>query len=129
MKRNPRAATVATCALLLLVAGTASAAAPADSTPIGPLPAGPTTSIVTKRGSYVAVSLPRQPAKSGLVWRLARQVNAKVLRQVSEADVGPTVVVVFRATGKGNATVVFAATKGDASAKAVRAATTKVTVS
>jgi hypothetical protein len=120
-----RAALAATLTLLVLVVGNASA----DSTPIGKLPPGPTSTTVTKSGQYVAVSLPRQSAKSGLVWRLARPVNGKVLRQVSEADVGPTVVVVFRAVGKGKASVVFAATKGDASSKAVKAATTKVTVS
>jgi hypothetical protein len=115
----------AIAALLVLTVGTASA----DSTPIGPLPPGPTSTLVTKKGQYVAVSLARQPAKSGLVWRLARPLDAKVLRQVSEADVGPTVVVVFRAVGKGKATIAFAATKGDASGEAVKAATTKVTVS
>jgi hypothetical protein len=122
--RTLRAALAATLTLLVLVVGTASA----NSTPIGKLPPGPTSSHATKAGQYVAVSLPRQPAKSGLVWRLARPVNAKVLRQVSEADVGPTVVVVFRAVGKGTATVAFAATKGDASGRAVKASTTKVTV-
>jgi hypothetical protein len=122
--RTLRAALAATLTLLVLVVGTASA----NSTPIGKLPPGPTSSYATKTGQYVAVSLPRQPAKSGLVWRLARPVNAKVLRQVSEADVGPAVVVVFRAVGKGAATIAFAATRGDASGTAVKASTTKVTV-
>jgi hypothetical protein len=125
MTRTLSAAAVAAVALLTLVSGTASA----DSTPIGALPSGPTTTVLTKRGSFVAVSLPRQPAKSGLVWRVARQVDSKVLRQVSEADVGPTVVVVFRAVGKGKATVSFAATRGDSSSKAVRASFYRVTVS
>lgn len=128
MTRTLPAALAALTTLVVLVAGTA-AAAPTDSTPVGPLPDGPTTVVTTKRGQYVAVSLPRQSAASGLVWRVARQVNAKVVRQVSEADVGPTVVVVFRAVGKGRATIAFAATKGDASSKAVKAQLTRVTVS
>src|SRR5262249_26667629 len=49
----------------------------------------------------------------GLVWRLARRIDPAVLRQVSEADVGRSVVVVFRATGKGTARVIFALTRGE----------------
>src|SRR5262249_54190858 len=109
---------------LLVVA----AAAFGDSTPIGSLPKGPTTSVSTQRGQVVGVALPAQRASGGLVWRVARQVDASVLRQVSEANVGSSVVVVFRATGAGTAEVAFALTKGDASPKAVKAATWVVTV-
>ena len=128
MTRN-RIATLAATALAVLVAGAASASAPSSSTPVGPLPDGPVTTVVTKRGQYVSVSLARQSPRTGLVWRLARRVDARVLRQVSEADVGPTVVVVFRAVGKGKATIAFAATKGESSGTAVKAATTRVSVS
>ena len=62
----------------------------------------------------MAIALPSQKASTGLVWRVAREVDASVLRQVSEADVGSSVVVVFRATGAGTAKVAFALTKGDA---------------
>jgi hypothetical protein len=109
---------------LLVVA----AAAFADSTPIGSLPKGPTTSVATQRGQLVAIALPSQKASTGLVWRVARQVDSAVLRQVSEADVGSSVVVVFRAAGAGTAKVAFALTKGDASSKAVKAATWVVEV-
>jgi hypothetical protein len=40
---------------------------------------------------------------------------------VSEADVGPSVVVVFRAVHRGKATVAFALTRGESSPKALRA--------
>jgi hypothetical protein len=76
----------------------------------------------------VAVALPRQNASSGLVWRLARQVDPSVLRQVSEADVGSSVVVVFRALHTGSARVVFALTRGDSSRRALRSRTYTVRV-
>lgn len=119
-------AAVAAAAAIL---GSAASAAPTDSTPVGPLPDGPVVTVITKRGQFVAVAMPRQSASSGLVWRLARRVNTRVLRQVSEADVGPSVVVVFRATGRGRATVVFALTRGESSSKAVRALRYAVSVS
>jgi hypothetical protein len=112
----------------VVAAGATAVGAAGDSTPIGPLPAGPVTKIQTTRGQLVATALPRQRAASGLVWRVARQVDSRVLVQVSEADVGQSVVVVFRAVGRGNATVRFAATRGDSSSKAVKSATFRVTV-
>jgi hypothetical protein len=47
------------------------------------------------------------------VWRIARPVNAKVVREVSEADVGNSVVIVFKAVGSGNANVFFGLTRGE----------------
>jgi hypothetical protein len=102
--------------------------AAADSTPVGPLPAGPVTTVSTERGSFVAVALPRQKASSGLVWRLARRVDPRVLRQVSEADVGSSVVVVFRALARGRSTVAFGLTRGESSSRAVRSITYRVQV-
>ena len=107
---------------------TAAAPALADSTPIGKLPAGPVVTVTTHRGLFVAVALPH-PADRSLVWRLARAVNPKVLREVSEADVGKTVVIVFAVTGKGTASIVYALTRGDTSSKALGAITHTVTVS
>jgi len=101
----------------------AATSASADSTPIGPLPEGLVTTIETARGSLVGVALPRQNSATGLVWRVARRVDARVLKQVSEADVGASVVVVFRAIGKGNATIRFGLTRGESSGKALRSAT------
>ena len=111
----------------IVVSTTALLAAPAlaSAPPVGPLPPGPVTTVTIKQGELLAVALPRQKASSGLVWRIARPVNAKVARQVSEADVGPSVVVVFKLVGKGQATIVFAATKGE-TAKAYLARTYRV---
>jgi hypothetical protein len=109
-------------ALMLASAGPGRA----DSTPVGPLPAGPVSTTTTKKGQLVAVALPRAQASSGLVWRIARQYNSAVVRQVSEADVGASVVLVFKVVGKGDTSLVFALTRGDTSAKAVKSATHKV---
>jgi hypothetical protein len=115
---------VTAAAVAIAAAGAfGAAAAPADSTPIGPLPEGPVTHVQTTRGSLVAVALPRQKEARGLVWRVARPVNARILRQLSEADVGPSVVLVFRAIGTGRASVRIALTRGESSGKAVRAVT------
>jgi hypothetical protein len=106
----------------LSVSLTVAPAGSADAAPIGALPKGPSTIVLAKRGSLVAVALPRQRASTGLVWRLARRVDTSVLRQVSEADVGPSVVAVFRVAGGGTTKVVFALTHGDDGSTAVRAA-------
>jgi len=110
-------------ALFLIVgalAGTAAASAP----PVGPLPKPVVTSVRTAKGSLVSVALPK---RSGYDWRIARALNAKVLREVSEGDVGATVVLVFRAVGKGHASIWLAETKGE-TAKAYRAVRYDVTV-
>jgi len=116
----------------LVVAGCASAlaigVAAADSTPVGKLPPGPRSTIAAERGTLVAVALPRQKPSTGLVWRLARQVDPSVLRQVSEGDLGASVVVVFRAVHPGSAKVVFALTRGDTSPRALRSRTYTVKV-
>jgi hypothetical protein len=103
-------------------------AAQADSTPVGRLPKGPLATIQTTKGQLVSVALPRPSESSGLVWRIAREYDDAVVEQVSEADVDDAVVLVFRAKGKGQATLRFAQTEGDSSSKAVKAATFKVVV-
>jgi hypothetical protein len=115
---------VAGCAAALTIG-----AARADSTPIGTLPKGPQSSIASERGTLVAIALPRQKPSTGLVWRLARQVDPSVLRQISEGEVGSSVVVVFRAVHTGSARVVFALTRGDSSPRALRSRTYTVRVS
>ena len=115
-------------AIAASVAALVTPAALADSTPVSPLPPGPVTTMTAAHGTLVAIAMPRRKASTGLVWRIARPVDPRVLRQVGEADVGPTIVLVFRAVGRGNATVVLALTKGDASAKAVASNTTRVKV-
>src|SRR4051812_31335164 len=86
-----------------LALGGGAAVALADSVPIGPLPAGSGGTIEFQQGEWVPPALPRRNA--GRVWRVARPVNANVLREVSEANVGSSVVLVFRARGTGRATV------------------------
>jgi hypothetical protein len=125
LARSPARSLLAAAAALT-AAAVLAAGAVADSTPVGRLPKGPVTTVVTPRGSLVAVALPHR--RNGNVWRLARRVDPRVLRQVSEADVGPNVVVVFRATGSGVARVVYALTRGDVSGKALESVTHVVRV-
>ena len=110
-------ATLSVAVLGFVAAGTAAA----DSTPVGPLPTPAVTTVTTAKGSLVAVGLPARPAGTGLVWRVARALDTRVVRQVGEAGVGPSVVLVFRVVGRGRASLHFALTRGDASPKAVRA--------
>ena len=107
--------------------GTAAATgARNDSTPVGRLPAGPTAKTTTKPGLLVAVALPRAARTSGLRWRIARRYNAHIVREISEANVRGSVVLVFRVVGRGKTSLVFALTRGDTSPKAVKAATYKI---
>ena len=99
----------------------ATGVAAADSTPVGPLPKPAVTKVTTAKGSLVAVALPTQAPRTGLVWRIARRLDTRVVRQVGEADVGPSVVLVFRVVGGPDALLDFALTRGDTSPKAVRA--------
>jgi hypothetical protein len=121
MGRTALAGLVAALALV------AAAAARADSTPIGPLPHVKPTAVATQRGALVAVALPRQSASSGLVWRIARTVDARVVREVEERDLSQSTVVVFRVVGRGTATIAFALTRGDTSSKALKAIVYRVT--
>ena len=59
----------------------------------------------------VAVALPHRAG--GKVWRVATSYDGTKLHQVSEADVGPTVVLVFKALKAGNARIEFGLTKGE----------------
>ncbi len=126
MTRTTTSLALATAAAVAALAFAGPGAALADSTPVGPLPAGPVTTTSTKSGQLVAVALPHASASSGLVWRIARSFNPKVVRQVGEADVGSNVVLVFKVVGKGDTSLVFALTRGDTSSKAVKAATHRV---
>jgi hypothetical protein len=85
----------------------------ADSPPVGALPSGPTSTIQTQKGQLIAFALPRR--SGGRVWRIARRFDAAVVRQVSEGDVGASVVLVFKATGSGTTTVAFGLTRGETS--------------
>jgi len=103
-----------------------AAAGDADSTPVGTLPAGAVTTTTTKPGQLVSVALPRAGASSGLVWRVARGYDSTVVRELSEGEVGTSVVIVYKVVGRGNTSLVFALTRGDTSPKAVKSATQKI---
>jgi hypothetical protein len=103
--------------LAVIALGSGAAVALGDSSPIGPLPAGPVSSITAQRRELVAVALPQR--SGGRVWRLARPINDNVLHQVSEANVGASVVIIFRARGAGATTVSLALTKSDTSTTAL----------
>ena len=107
-------------ALALALALPAAATAP----PVGPLPPGKRIVVQTIEGELVAVALPHVKGRN---WRVARAVNSRVLRQVSEADVGRSVVLVFRAVGEGKAKIIMALTRGE-QPKAYRAVTYLVVV-
>lgn len=109
----------------LLVIPVSSSVASAPS--VGPLPAGQVTTISAAKGTLVAVALPGQPASSGLVWRLARPVDAKMLRQTSERNIGRDVIVVYKAVSAGAVTVAYGLTKGE-TRKAYKSVTYKVRI-
>jgi hypothetical protein len=102
------------------------ATAQAGSTPVGPLPAAPVSTITTTPNQLVAVALPHAPRQSGLAWRLARPYDSHIVRQISEADVGANVIVVFKIVGHGNTSLVFALTRGDTSPKALKSVIHKI---
>ena len=106
----------------LAAAALAPARADADSRPVGPLPKPAVTTVTTTKGSLVSVSLRARKPSSGLVWRVARRLDTRVVRQVGEADVGPAVVLVFVIVGRGKASITLALTRGESSAKAIQAA-------
>jgi hypothetical protein len=115
-------------AITLLAAAaavTAATIARASAPPVGPLPAGYEATIATRAGELVAVALPHR--SGGRVWRIARAFDGKIVHQVTEADVGTNVVVVFKADRRGSTTLVFALTKGETT-KALDARTFAVTV-
>ena len=105
--RGTLVACIASAALVAALTTTAHATA----TPVGALPAGPTSMIHTQPGQLVAVALPHRAG--GKVWRVATTIDPKKLRQVSEADVGSSVVLVYRALEVGRATIEFGLTRGE----------------
>lgn len=88
-----------------------AAPAAASAPPVGKLPPGPVQTITVRPGQLVAIALPH--GTGGKVWRSARHVDPKILREVSEADVDSNVVVVFRTFARGHVTVAYALTQGE----------------
>jgi hypothetical protein len=118
-----------TFVLVGLVTGVAllvATGARADSTPVGRLPPGPVSRTATTPGQLLAVALPRGRRGSGLVWRIARRYDPRVVQQLSEAVVGRNVVLVFEVVGRGDTSLAFALTRGDVSPAAVKAVTHRI---
>jgi hypothetical protein len=104
------------CTIVALAVAEAAVAL-ADSTPIGALPAGPTSTIDVQHRELVAVALPQR--SGGRVWRIARAFDSRVVTEVSEANVRGSVVLLFRAKSTGRTTLSVALTNGDTSSKAL----------
>jgi hypothetical protein len=100
-----------TAALVVSLAAVFAGVGLASAPPVGPLPPGPSSTIQTTKGQLVAFALPHRAG--GRVWRVARTAKASVLRQVSEADVGNQVVLVYVATGRGTTSIAFGLTLGE----------------
>ena len=96
-----------------VAAGALASQGVASAPPVGQLPSGPTSTIRTQPGQLVAFALPHRAG--GRVWRVARAFDSHVLQEVSEADVGTSVVLVFKVTGAGETTVAFGLTRGERS--------------
>jgi hypothetical protein len=125
-KQQARALLALAAGLIAVVVLVVAVTARADSTPVGPLPAGAVSVVTTAPNQLVAIALPHASKKSGLSWRLARRYDSNVVRQISEADVGASVVLVFKVEGRGKTSLVFGLTRGDTSPKAVKSATHKI---
>jgi hypothetical protein len=107
-----------------VAAGVLALSATAEAPPIGPLPTPVVTHVTTTKGSLVSIALLR---RAGYDWRIAGALKASVLVEQTEGDVGPDVVLVFKAVGRGSATVTVAQTRGERP-KAYRAVRYVVTV-
>jgi hypothetical protein len=100
-------------AILAALAAVAAPAAQASAGPVGAIPKGAVATVSVKKGELVSVALPSAAASSGLVWRLARALNDKVVTEVTEGNLGRSVVIVFKAVGPGKASIVYALTRGE----------------
>jgi hypothetical protein len=108
-----RRSLVVAALLVAIGSGAVANATSRSAPPVGPLPAGPSSTIQTHVGELVALALPNRAG--GRVWRIARAIDSRVLVQVSEANVGASVVLVFKAKAAGTATVRFGLTRGERS--------------
>src|SRR5262249_7630884 len=102
-----------------------AAAAVASGPPVGPLRAGPHSTVTTPTGEAFAIALPNR--SGGRVWRIARPFDSTVLHEVSEGNVGAHVVLVFKTTRAGQTTLALALTRGE-TPKALEARTFNVVV-
>ena len=103
-------------AVLTVAAATLAAAAVSfgSAAPVGKLPKGPTIPAHLGVGKTYTVVIPK-PKVAGRVWRIARPVNGKVVREVAEGETAGSIWVRFRGVASGTAKVVFALTLGERS--------------
>lgn len=97
--------------IVLLTVASSAGASRATAPPVGPLPAGPVTSMQVQRGQLFAIVVPHP--RAGFTWRGARLSNAMVARPLDEAVVNGNVVFVYRAGRPGKTTVIYALTRGE----------------
>ena len=122
MKRN-----VVTLLLATSAAAVAAGAAGASAPPVGKLPPAKTVVVEATPDRTLTVTLPK-PAIRGGVWRVARALDARVVRQQGERTLASGAIrITLRTTGPGTTRVVFALTKGE-TAKAYAARAWRITV-
>src|SRR4051812_10941361 len=125
MRRHTRTLTLVS--LVAVVAAVFTMTALGSATPIKSIPKGPVTATSTSAGQLTAVALPHPSgAYRGYVWRLARSYDKRVVREVGEADVGSSVVLIYRVVGPGRTDLVFGLTHGDNSPIAVKSITHRI---
>jgi hypothetical protein len=96
----------------VLAAAALATPALASAPPVGPLPAGPTRTIVLRVGHSVRLSLPK-PTVAGRVWRVARAFDGRVVREVVEGESATTVWAVYQGMRPGSTRVIYAQTRGE----------------
>lgn len=104
---------LATCAALAAASALAAPGALASAEPVGPLPKGPVFTVKVLRDATFVVRAPKRPANSGLVWRIARPIDPKLVREVAEGEDRLTVWIRFKAFKAGSVRVVLGLTKGE----------------
>lgn len=108
---RPRVALRAALALSACAAAlVAPALARAEATPVGALPKGPVFRIGVLRDGTFVVRAPKRPAKTGLVWRIARPIDPKVVREIAEGEDRLNVWIRFKAFKAGVVRVVLGLT-------------------
>ena len=88
-------------AAVAVLAVLAAPAAFASAEPVGPLPKGPVFQVNVLRDASLVIRAPKRPANSGLVWRVARKFNPKVVRQAGEGEDRLNVQLRLKAVGVG----------------------------
>ena len=100
---------------VLVAAAAVAAAALSSAPPVGPLPKGPVQTVKRAAGMTFTVTLPK-PGVVGRNWRVARDYDSGVVREVGEGTrTSGAVWVTYRAVAAGTTRVVYALTRGEES--------------